>query len=177
MATEKIVDIRVEDYTGDVYNLEVEPNHEEKDDQFYLCADTGIVIHNCHPRDNIALRWMAKELDLGYDLFDAVMNAREKQAKNMADKLKSYGLPIVIMGKSYKPGVEYEDGSSSVLVGSYIDGDAYYDIILGEPAVYLMAHPRDEFHLGAEDSVVVDPWRKVHSIHKIYYYGNTRKNG
>ena len=30
------------------------------------------------PRDNIALRWMADELDLGYDLFDAVMLLQEK---------------------------------------------------------------------------------------------------
>ena len=41
----------------------------------------------CHPRDNIALRYMAEELDLGYDLFDAIMNAREKQAKNLATRL------------------------------------------------------------------------------------------
>jgi UDPglucose 6-dehydrogenase len=26
----------------------------------------------CHPRDNIALRWLADNLDLGYDLFDAI---------------------------------------------------------------------------------------------------------
>ena len=41
----------------------------------------------CHPRDNIALRWMAEELDLGYDLFDAVMLSREKQAENMANRV------------------------------------------------------------------------------------------
>ena len=38
----------------------------------------------CHPRDNIALRFLAKKLNLGYDLFDAIMDSREKQAKNMA---------------------------------------------------------------------------------------------
>jgi len=38
----------------------------------------------CHPRDNIALRYMAQELGLGYDIFDAIMNAREVQAENMA---------------------------------------------------------------------------------------------
>ena len=38
-------------------------------------------------RDNIALRWMAEELDLGYDLFDAVMLSREVQAENMAKRL------------------------------------------------------------------------------------------
>ena len=34
---------------------------------------------------------MAEELELGYDLFDAIMNAREKQAKNLA-----YTLGIVM---------------------------------------------------------------------------------
>ena len=39
------------------------------------------------PRDNIALRWMAENLNLGYDLFDAVMLSREVQAENMAKRL------------------------------------------------------------------------------------------
>ena len=34
-----------------------------------------------HPRDNIALRHMAQKLDLGYDLFDSIMNARENKQK------------------------------------------------------------------------------------------------
>ena len=34
----------------------------------------------CHPRDNIALRYMADKLNLGYDLFDSIMHAREIQA-------------------------------------------------------------------------------------------------
>jgi len=32
----------------------------------------------CHPRDNIALRWMAKELNLGYDLFDSIISGISK---------------------------------------------------------------------------------------------------
>jgi UDPglucose 6-dehydrogenase len=38
----------------------------------------------CHPRDNIALRWLAQEYDLGYDMFDTIMRAREVQAENLA---------------------------------------------------------------------------------------------
>ncbi len=45
---EDIVKIEITKYEGNVYNLEVEPFHETKDDQFYLDDDTGIVIHNCH---------------------------------------------------------------------------------------------------------------------------------
>ena len=114
----------------------------------------------CHPRDNIALRWMAEDLDLGYDLFDAVMLSREVQAKNMAKRLMGlaevenwYSLPIIIVGKSYKPLVPYEAGSSSMLVGHYIQEAGnilyYYDEntndippehVLNKPAVYLLAH-------------------------------------
>ena len=38
----------------------------------------------CHPRDNIALRYLATKLNLGYDLFESIMTAREKQAESMA---------------------------------------------------------------------------------------------
>ena len=31
----------------------------------------------CHPRDNIALSWLARELDLSYDWFESVMIGRE----------------------------------------------------------------------------------------------------
>lgn len=36
----------------------------------------------CHPRDNIALRHLSKQLGLGYDMFGIIMEARERQAKN-----------------------------------------------------------------------------------------------
>ena len=105
----------------------------------------------CHPRDNIALRHLATKLSLGYDLFDGVMRSREVQAKNMANFLVSFGNPVVIVGKAYKPLVEYTNGSSSVLVGHYVEelkGKLYfYDEILDEfppqdggPYTYLLAH-------------------------------------
>jgi UDPglucose 6-dehydrogenase len=80
----------------------------------------------CHPRDNIALRWLAKEYDIGYDLFDTVMHAREIQAKNLAEFLfdtstaTDQQMPIVIHGKAYKPDVPYCIGSYSTLVGHYL---------------------------------------------------------
>ena len=118
----------------------------------------------CHPRDNIALRWLAKEYDIGYDLFDTVMHAREIQAKNLAKFLIYHAnraqvgkvFPIVIHGKAYKPDVEYCIGSYSTLVGHYIKEMGYHlmyvdpladdktDVVnfVGVPAVYLWAHNR-----------------------------------
>jgi UDPglucose 6-dehydrogenase len=80
----------------------------------------------CHPRDNIALRWLAQEYNIGYDLFDTVMHAREMQAKNLAMFLldisvMNNNMPIFIHGKAYKPDVPYCIGSYSTLVGHYLE--------------------------------------------------------
>jgi UDPglucose 6-dehydrogenase len=114
----------------------------------------------CHPRDNIALRWLAEEYDIGYDLFDTIMRAREQQARNLANCLviqaQKHNLPIVIHGKTYKPDVAYCIGSYSTLVGFYVTQTGhrcYYidpladdttDVLhnFDRPAVVLMAHNR-----------------------------------
>jgi len=114
----------------------------------------------CHPRDNIALRWLAQEYDIGYDLFDTIMRAREVQAKNLADFLCGLAVenccPIVIHGKAYKPDVPYCIGSYSTLIGhyikqrgfqvSYVDplADDTEDLIseIHRKAVVLLAHNR-----------------------------------
>jgi len=114
----------------------------------------------CHPRDNIALRWLAEEYDVGYDMFDTIMHAREVQAKNLADflvvKAQKYNLPIVIHGKAYKPDVPYCIGSYSTLIGHYVRqaghnvhyvdplADDTKDVVdtWDKPAVVLMAHNR-----------------------------------
>ena len=143
---------------------------------------------SCHPRDNIALRYMAKKLDLGYDIFDAVMNAREVQAQNIALKLcdiaKEKELPILINGISYKPGVPYIDGSYALLVAQYCT-EYDYNPMQVDPLVFgadpgpfracvLLAHPELYVELS-DDSVVVDPWRSYTSDkHEVIHYGNTR---
>jgi UDPglucose 6-dehydrogenase len=139
----------------------------------------------CHPRDNIALRYMSEKLDLGYDLFDSIMEAREIQAKNMAIRLvelsKVHQLPIVILGKSYKPNVNYMDGSSSILVGHYVEelgSEVDFDIEIPKIAIYLLAH-FGKFHeyLFPKGSVIVDPWRQYYSEENlVIHYGNTRLN-
>jgi len=139
----------------------------------------------CHPRDNIALRYMAENLGLGYDLFDAIMLAREVQAKNMALKLvklaKENDLPIIILGKAYKPDVHYLDGSSSILVGHYCKEEGIvpeYDQPHPYKAVYLLGHMgKHHDYKFPKDSIVVDPWRSFKSdTVKVIHYGNTRKH-
>ncbi len=154
----------------------------------------------CHPRDNIALRFMAQELDLGYDIFDAIMNAREIQAKNLAkflvEQAKLHDLPVLIHGVAYKPGVPYRDGSYSLLVAHYCMKAGYHPILVDPhthpqrgpfKAVALLAHnanitykymneQKQELYCHlSEGSIVVDPWRKFEDErYKVIHYGNTR---
>lgn len=141
----------------------------------------------CHPRDNIALRWLANELDLGYDIFSTIVSVREEQAKNLAKFLvieaAKHNLPIYIHGKSFKPTVSYTDGSYSLLVGQYVKELSGEEPIYIDPlteketpenikGVVLLAHnasvtynyssnkyTNDLYTNFMEGSIIVDPWR------------------
>ena len=77
----------------------------------------------CHPRDNIAMSWLARELDLSYDIFEALMLCREKQTQWLADLAKAEELPIVIKGKAYKPETNLTVGSPALLLASLLEED------------------------------------------------------
>ena len=157
----------------------------------------------CHPRDNIALRYLAQELDLGYDIFDTIMHAREKQAKNMARYVYDHreGLTVYIHGKAYKPNVTYLEGSYSLLVGHYLKemgiNPVYIDPLtervnpVSVKGCVLLAHNQQITYgySGANNeqplycelldgSIVIDPWRtfKTNKNIKVIHYGNTRNN-
>ena len=133
----------------------------------------------CHPRDNIALRYMAKELKLGYDLFDAVMTSREAQAKNLAEKALEFGNKIHFTSDSYKPKVEYTNGSYSLLVQYYVLELGGELTELNKSDVVFKVHECDD--LSALEKLkkkrmIIDPWRTHKSSnHEVYHYGNTRR--
>lgn len=146
----------------------------------------------CHPRDNIALRYLADRLGLGYDLFDSIMKAREVQSERLAKKCLEYGDKICIVGKAYKPGVPYTNGSCSLLIGYYIEQlggtvryydpntDDHIDLSKDDSEVYLIAYWEEWVkHVRFNpSSTVIDPWRKIEHIQHmgpIIHYGNTRK--
>jgi UDPglucose 6-dehydrogenase len=144
----------------------------------------------CHPRDNIALRWMANDLNLGYDLFETIMGSRERQAQNMAVRLvqlarENWRNAVWIHGKAYKPNVPYTAGSYSLLVGHYVEElglDVFYvDPLTGDnqhsiQGVVLWAHhapttygntstdlanEQPAYCQIAPGSIILDPWRKL----------------
>lgn len=170
----------------------------------YLTAGMGDA-GGCHPRDNIALRYLAEKLDLGYDLFHAIMSSRDIQAKRMANKLiklaKEKNFSVVIHGRAYKPYVSYTIGSYSELVGYFVEEAGinliYSDPLTGDtteitkPSIILLAHNAkityqdtgvvindESFYFKIPvGSVIVDPWRSTPPMEgiEVIHYGNTRQ--
>jgi UDPglucose 6-dehydrogenase len=83
----------------------------------------------CHPRDNIALSWLAREHSLSYDLFEALMECRERQTDWLAGIVAnasagwSTGVrdEVEILGKAYKQGTALTVGSPALLLAHMLD--------------------------------------------------------
>ncbi len=138
----------------------------------------------CHPRDNIAMSWLADKLGLRFNFFDSIMMAREKQTDFLADLIQKEliarpGLPVVILGKAFKPDTNLVTGSPAVLLGhilverevqfSYADPycctgrAAELPTAASKPAVYFVGCKHSvfasvQFPAGA---VVIDPHRYI----------------
>ena len=129
----------------------------------------------CHPRDNIALRWLAKDLDLGYDMFETIMTARERQADNMARAILTHGNNIWFSSDSYKPGTDLVDGSSSLLVQHYVKkhGGQLVNGIDTPVEVIVRVHESDQF-TADESTIIFDPWRSYPTADNVVHYGKDR---
>jgi UDPglucose 6-dehydrogenase len=129
----------------------------------------------CHPRDNQAMSWLAARLDLSVDLMGYVSEAREQQSAWIADLVERWhrmsGLPVVLLGKAYKPNVSLVNGSAGLLLAHqlrdrgldvghhdpFVDGNITDESLT--PAVYVVTTKHDCFteygiHSG---SIVIDP--------------------
>lgn len=127
----------------------------------------------CHPRDNIALSWLARELDLSFDLFEATMLAREHQADWLVDLMCEHDLPKAILGIAFKAGTDIITGSAAVLCKQLLEERGHLPLIydercgltptIDEPHVFLVGarHPEHPDFRFPEGSVVIDPWRYV----------------
>lgn len=78
----------------------------------------------CHPRDNIALSWLSRSVGLHYDFYETIMKTREQHCETIArvieSEYSSTHLPVVLLGKSFKPNTSIVTGSSAVLLGTIL---------------------------------------------------------
>jgi UDPglucose 6-dehydrogenase len=132
---------------------------------------------HCHPRDLIAMSWLADRVELSYDLLGGLARAREDQSRWLAGLAERWhevtGHRIAILGKSYKPESPLTGGSPALLLASQLKryspvehSDPYTDGemgLLNEPRVFVIA-TKHQLYADLQypaGSVVLDPWGYV----------------
>lgn len=132
----------------------------------------------CHPRDNIALSWLSRELGMSYDLFGDLMLIRERQAEWLAQLVAAHAqrrsLPILVLGKAYKSETNLTVGSCATLLCNILgesvmvqQHDPHLDPprAFCDPAAFVIATDHAVFYDGStiypRGSVIIDPWGKM----------------
>lgn len=133
----------------------------------------------CHPRDNIALSWLAQQLILSHDIFSDIMHCRENQtaylAREVAVMQLNTGLPVSILGYTFKPETNLTVGSPAILLKNilkeldvevkmfdpYIDGPITANA--NKPEIYFIGTKHSEFvnYIFPKGSIVIDPFRYI----------------
>jgi UDPglucose 6-dehydrogenase len=131
----------------------------------------------CHPRDNIALSWVAKQVNLSHDIFTDLMKAREHHTDWLVDEImvqhEKTKLPILILGKTFKPETNITTGSPATLLANLLEERevlfSHYDphvdsgeLSIDEPHVIFVATDH-QYDYGSfpDGSVVIDPFGSV----------------
>lgn len=126
----------------------------------------------CHPRDNIALSYLARTTGLSFDFFSSLMHAREQHARWLASLIDQYRgeLPVFVLGRSFKPETNIETGSPAVLLSHLlqqrgIPHESGDHLVPHVPGLYFIAtrHPWFARYRFPQGSIVIDPFRYVQS--------------
>jgi UDPglucose 6-dehydrogenase len=127
----------------------------------------------CHPRDNIALSWLAKKIDLSYDFFESLMVARERHCAFLANLIvdewerSEYALPVTILGRAFKPETNIETGSPALLLSAILRRCGVehecVDAVPGRAGIFFIGCQHERYRLTKfpEGSVVIDPFRYI----------------
>ena len=154
----------------------------------------------CHPRDNIAMSYLSTKFNLSHNWFENIMQQRENQTEWLAELIvkESKGLPINILGKTFKSETNLTLGSPAILLRNilkekninsnqwdpYVDGNfeeysAKYEWNK-KPQLFFIATKHEYFTKFPffKGSTILDPWRYMHSPKecKIILIGNSIEN-
>ena len=147
----------------------------------------------CHPRDNIALSWLANKLNLSYNWYDNIMKQREFHtiwlAKEIIKNKKKRSDRIFILGKCFKPETNLIVGSPAILLKNileefgekvviwdpYVDGNetqfrTKYNLNK-KPSLYFIGTKHNYFknYKFTKNSIIIDPFRYLNLKKSVKY--------
>jgi UDPglucose 6-dehydrogenase len=146
----------------------------------------------CHPRDNIALSYLAKQLNLSYNWYDNIMRQRENQTEWLAQLCidNKINNKINILGKCFKPETNLTLGSPSILLKNileekgeqvfmwdpWVDKGDTMEVVKKydwdkEPQLYFIGckHEVWKHFYFKKDDVVIDPFRYLNLPKDVKY--------
>lgn len=171
-ATLTVREIKHEDVETTVYSMETSTGT--------LIASSGLISHNCFPKDVKALAHMAGEAGLHPQMLNAVMEINQDQRRLVVDKLVSLlgglrGATVGILGLAFKPNTDDMRDAPSVDIIRWLLAQGAsvraYDPVATETAQQALAglevtYCKTSYEVaeGADALVLVTEWNEFKSL-------------
>jgi hypothetical protein len=140
-------------FAGSVYSMEVPASHS-------YVTTTGILTHNCFPKDVSALKQLAGNSGYHFQLLNAVIEVNELQKRRVIGKLQKHlgpllGKTVTLLGLAFKPDTDDMREASSLVLAARLQAEGAsvraYDPVAEKEARALM--PAASFAGSAVDAV------------------------
>jgi UDPglucose 6-dehydrogenase len=163
----RVRDVRRHEHSGFVYSLEVPGEHT-------FVATGGLAVHNCFPKDSLALKQLASNSGYHFQLLSAVIEVNELQKRRVIGKLKRHlgplrGKTVALLGLAFKPNTDDMREAPSIVLASRLlaegaDVRAWDPIVRGDDklprGVEIVDSVIDAVR-GADAAVIVTEWPQL----------------
>jgi UDP-glucose 6-dehydrogenase len=108
-------------FAGYVYSLEVP-------DAGTFVTNAGLVVHNCFPKDSLALKQLASNSGYHFQLLSAVIEVNELQKRRVVAKLQKHlgrlrGKRVALLGLAFKPHTDDMREAPSIVLASRLQAE------------------------------------------------------
>lgn len=126
----------------------------------------------CHPRDNIALSFIADQVGMSHNIWEDLMSARDDYERWHAELAETTARDndheLIILGRAFKPETNIETGSPARLLSAYVSMEHQHveDMEDLPVATYFIAtrHDRYKNYSFPAGSTVIDPFGIIPEI-------------
>jgi len=165
----RVVEARRHAFLGDVYSVEVPETHT-------VVTTGGLVVHNCFPKDSLALKQLAANSGYHFQLLNAVIEVNELQKRRVIGKLERHlgklrGKRVALLGLAFKAGTDDTREAPSLVLASRLIAEgaevrAWDPVVDGKRVI-----PQAEFCATVQDAVrdadaavIVTEWDELRDL-------------
>jgi UDP-glucose 6-dehydrogenase len=165
----RVLALSAHPYEGFVYSLEVPGPHT-------FVTTAGLVVHNCFPKDSLALKQLASNSGYHFQLLSAVIEVNELQKRRVIGKLKRHlgslrGKKIALLGLAFKPNTDDMREAPSIVLAARLLAEGA-EVRGWDPVADGQALPRGveivgsvaEAVGGADAAVIVTEWAELREL-------------